>query len=78
MAGVDAAGAEPISARAEHRGEHLDLQPVYGIARERRLEERAVPRLPGYRGMGPVRVGNDNYRMVRRRRLRVALACGDE
>jgi GH15 family glucan-1,4-alpha-glucosidase len=34
------------------------LQPVYGIDGRANLEERTVPSLPGYRGMGPVRVGN--------------------
>jgi len=34
------------------------LQPVYGIALERRLTEEVVERLPGYRAMGPVRRGN--------------------
>jgi pentatricopeptide repeat protein len=37
------------------------LQPVYGIALERRLDEREVATLAGYRGMGPVRVGNQAY-----------------
>jgi GH15 family glucan-1,4-alpha-glucosidase len=37
------------------------LQPVYGIALERRLEEREEPALAGYRGMGPVRVGNQAF-----------------
>jgi GH15 family glucan-1,4-alpha-glucosidase len=37
------------------------LQPVYGIALERRLEEREVATLAGYRGMGPVRVGNQAF-----------------
>ncbi|MDR3416048.1 MAG: glycoside hydrolase family 15 protein [Nevskia sp.] len=37
------------------------LQPVYGIALERRLGEREVPTLPGYRGMAPVRVGNQAF-----------------
>jgi Glycosyl hydrolases family 15/Trehalase-like, N-terminal len=37
------------------------LQPVYGISGEARLPERVVPTLPGYRGMGPVRVGNEAY-----------------
>ncbi|HEY5567756.1 MAG TPA: glycoside hydrolase family 15 protein, partial [Gammaproteobacteria bacterium] len=40
------------------------LQPVYGISGEATLEERSVPSLPGYRGMGPVRVGNDAYGQV--------------
>lgn len=36
------------------------VQPLYGIALEERLIERMVD-LPGYRGMGPVRVGNQAY-----------------
>jgi GH15 family glucan-1,4-alpha-glucosidase len=38
------------------------LQPVYGVSGHARLEERTVETLRGYRGMGPVRVGNDAYR----------------
>jgi GH15 family glucan-1,4-alpha-glucosidase len=38
-----------------------DLQPVYGIALEEALTERIEPALPGYQGMGPVRVGNAAY-----------------
>jgi GH15 family glucan-1,4-alpha-glucosidase len=34
------------------------LKPVYGIVPAGPLGERTVPSLPGYRGMGPVRVGN--------------------
>ncbi len=34
------------------------LQPVYGIRREATLDEWQAPALDGYRGMGPVRVGN--------------------
>jgi GH15 family glucan-1,4-alpha-glucosidase len=34
------------------------LQPLYGIAFEKELEEHEVPDLAGYRGMGPVRRGN--------------------
>jgi GH15 family glucan-1,4-alpha-glucosidase len=37
------------------------IQPVYGITLERQLTERTVPDLPGYRAMGPVRVGNQAY-----------------
>jgi GH15 family glucan-1,4-alpha-glucosidase len=37
-------------------GEHI--QPLYGIGLERELPESFVDGLPGYRGMGPVRVGN--------------------
>src|SRR5579864_2607094 len=35
------------------------LQPVYGITGRTELDERVVDSLPGYRGMGPVRVGNE-------------------
>jgi GH15 family glucan-1,4-alpha-glucosidase len=41
--------------------EPRDLQPVYGIAREETLSERIEPALPGFLGMGPVRVGNQAY-----------------
>ena len=37
------------------------LQPVYGIALERHLDEEIVTNLPGYRGMGPVRRGNQAF-----------------
>jgi GH15 family glucan-1,4-alpha-glucosidase len=40
------------------------LQPVYGISGQSSLDERHVDTLPGYRGMGPTRVGNDAYRQV--------------
>ena len=40
------------------------LQPVYRISGQATLEERELPHLPGYRGMGPVRVGNQAYRQV--------------
>lgn len=38
------------------------LQPVFSVLGERDLEESAVDSLPGYRGMGPVRIGNGAYR----------------
>jgi GH15 family glucan-1,4-alpha-glucosidase len=38
-----------------------DLQPVYGVAGEAHLPEKIVTTLAGYRGMGPVRVGNQAY-----------------
>jgi hypothetical protein len=34
------------------------LRPVYGIIHDQSLEERIAADLAGYRGMGPVRVGN--------------------
>lgn len=37
------------------------LQPVYGIGRERVLTEMLAEHLPGYQGMGPVRIGNQAY-----------------
>jgi GH15 family glucan-1,4-alpha-glucosidase len=40
------------------------LQPVYGIGGKAELDERIVTSLPGYRGMGPVRVGNEAYRQI--------------
>ena len=40
------------------------LQPVYGIDGRASLEEREIATLPGYRGMRPVRVGNQAYRQV--------------
>ena len=39
-----------------------DLAPVYGIHFERELIEREATHLAGYRGMGPVRIGNDAWR----------------
>lgn len=40
------------------------LQPVFGIDGRTDLDEMTVPSLSGYRGMGPVRVGNLAYRQV--------------
>src|SRR5439155_1506587 len=39
-------------------GDPADLQIMYGLAGERRLQESALPWLPGYEGSAPVRVGN--------------------
>jgi len=44
---------------AEH-----ELQPLYGIGGEARLDEYNVPGLAGYRGMGPVRTGNAAYSQI--------------
>ncbi|WP_426255740.1 glycoside hydrolase family 15 protein [Sphingomonas sp. DC2300-3] len=41
------------------RGGHI--QPLYGVLGEATLTERFAPDLAGYRGMGPVRVGNAAY-----------------
>ncbi|HIN63456.1 MAG TPA: glycoside hydrolase family 15 protein [Candidatus Obscuribacterales bacterium] len=40
-------------------GEHI--QPVYGVGLEPKLTERIVESLPGYRGMAPVREGNQAF-----------------
>ena len=44
------------------RGGHI--QPLYGVGGEVRLTERVAPGLTGYRGMGPVRVGNQAAEQV--------------
>jgi len=44
------------------RGGHI--QPLYGVLGEAKLEEREEEGLPGFRGMGPVRVGNEAYLQV--------------
>ncbi|TAM00081.1 MAG: glycoside hydrolase family 15 protein, partial [Rhodanobacter sp.] len=48
-----------IAADGEEGGE---IGPVFGITFERELTERQCDSLAGYRGMGPVRVGNDAWR----------------
>ncbi len=40
------------------------LQPVYGIDGRAELEECEIPALPGYRSMGPVRIGNLACRQI--------------
>jgi GH15 family glucan-1,4-alpha-glucosidase len=40
------------------------IQPLYAVSGEPRLEEKEAEALAGYRGMGPVRVGNAAYRQV--------------
>ena len=40
-------------------GDHV--QPLFGVGLERHLPERIVDTLPGYRGMGPVRAGNQAH-----------------
>jgi GH15 family glucan-1,4-alpha-glucosidase len=37
----------------------LELRPVYGIVPSEPIDERFAAALPGYRGMGPVRIGNE-------------------
>ena len=40
------------------------LKPMYGITGRPVPDEHVAEALPGYRGMGPVRIGNDAYRQV--------------
>ena len=42
-------------------GDPRDLQIMYGIAGERRLDERELDWLPGYEGSSPVRIGNGAF-----------------
>lgn len=44
------------------KGGHI--QPLYGVGGEATLVERIETSLPGYRGMGPVRVGNQAYEQI--------------
>jgi GH15 family glucan-1,4-alpha-glucosidase len=37
------------------------IQPVYGVGMEPILQEAIVESLPGYRGMGPIRIGNQAH-----------------
>ncbi len=46
----------------EAKGGHI--QPLYGVSGEAKVEEYEADALAGYRGMGPVRVGNAAYRQV--------------
>lgn len=47
---------------AEAGGE--ELKPLYGISGRSITDERIVESLDGYRGMGPVRIGNQAYEQV--------------
>ncbi|HYD36392.1 MAG TPA: glycoside hydrolase family 15 protein [Allosphingosinicella sp.] len=46
----------------EAKGGHI--QPLYAVSGEAKLDERVAEALAGYRGMGPVRVGNAAYGQV--------------
>jgi GH15 family glucan-1,4-alpha-glucosidase len=46
----------------ESKGGHI--QPLYAVSGEPRLEESEAPALAGYRGMGPVRIGNAAFTQV--------------
>ena len=51
----DLPGMGAPSGKASH------IQPVYGVGLEPALKERIAPHLPGYRGIGPVRIGNQAH-----------------
>jgi len=53
------AGFEPAVLIDSSKAGHV--QPVYGVGLEPVLTEWIAPHLPGYRGMGPVRVGNQAH-----------------
>ncbi len=44
-----------------NQGKHEDIQIMYGIRGERKLEEKILGHLSGYRNSGPVRIGNSAY-----------------
>ena len=43
------------------RGDGAGVQPLFGLSGDHQLPERVEEALPGYRGMGPVRVGNQAF-----------------
>ncbi len=44
-----------------NQGKHEDIQIMYGIRGEKKLEEKVLKHLSGYRNSGPVRIGNSAY-----------------
>ena len=71
-------GAVPALHR-QHRGRRGGgpaAARVRDLGRAARLTEEIVQGLPGYRGMGPVRVGNDAYSQSPARRVRLGRARG--
>jgi len=54
----DEANAWATWLRRAVAGDPADLQIMYGLGGERRLDEREIEWLPGYEGSRPVRVGN--------------------
>jgi GH15 family glucan-1,4-alpha-glucosidase len=61
--GVPAAQRELPGMEQGHtpNGKAGHVQPVYGVGLEPVLTEWTAPHLPGYRGIGPVRVGNQAH-----------------
>jgi len=54
-------GGGGVAKTGKSRGKTGHIQPVYGVGLEPVLTEWIAPHLPGYRGMGPVRVGNQAH-----------------
>ena len=50
-----------LNARCHERNPDGSLQIVYGIDGRHELPEQTLPHLEGYRGSGPVRIGNGAY-----------------
>jgi len=44
-----------------NEGKHEDIQIMYGIRGEKKLEEKILKHLRGYQNSGPVRIGNSAY-----------------
>jgi alpha,alpha-trehalase len=44
-----------------NEGKHEDIQIMYGIRGEKKLEEKVLKHLAGFHGSGPVRIGNSAY-----------------
>lgn len=44
-----------------NQGKHEDIQIMYGIRGEKKLEEKILGHLSGYKNSGPVRIGNSAY-----------------
>ena len=53
-----------VSANVHATADGGHLQPVFGISQETRLDETICESLSGYRGMGPVRLGNSAYTQI--------------
>lgn len=53
-----------LEARCHELNEDGSLQIMYGINGEHKLDESELSHLAGYRGSGPVRIGNNAYRQL--------------
>jgi GH15 family glucan-1,4-alpha-glucosidase len=53
-----------VSSNVQATSDGGHLQPVFGIALESHLDESVCESLSGYRGMGPVRLGNSAYTQI--------------